>query len=155
MLELIFGLLFVVFMLVYWLSEGCTEGYTWANKKRRTNNSLIFGAMKKGKPDGKGVLDYHAWRLGENIGNVGCMLTAYTLGKWCDFGFYELVSVWLGSWMMGYFIYERALNYVCLGSAFASKGPRKMMHISIERSNKFDWGVFVIGCILVLLPYVI
>ena len=39
---IILGLLFVFFMLVYWLSEGCTEGYTWANKSRRTKNSLIF-----------------------------------------------------------------------------------------------------------------
>ena len=151
---IILGLLFVFFMLVYWLSEGCTEGYTWANKSRRTKNSLIFGVIKKGKPDGKGFLDYHAWRLGENIGNVGCMLTAYTLGV-VGMNFIDIVLIWLGSWMMGYFIYERALNYVCLGSPFASKGPWKMMHISIERSNKFDWGVFVIGCVLVILPYVI
>ena len=142
------SLLFTIAMVIYWLSEGCTEGYTWANKTKRKNNKLIFGAIHKGKRDGVGYLDYHAWRLGENIGNVGCMLAAYTLGMWCQTNFYDLVLIWLGSWMVGYFVYERALNYVCLGSMFASKGPWKMMHISIERSNKFDIAVCVVGLII-------
>lgn len=154
MIELILGFCFVVSMLIYWLSEGCTEGYTWASKKERKENKLIFGSIRKGKPDGKGILDYHAWRLGENIGNVGCMLSAFTLGV-IGMNFYGLAVIWLGSWMMGYFIYERALNYICLGDPFASKGPWKMMSISIPRSNTFDWVVFVVGFVLVLLPYVI
>ena len=33
--------------------------------------------------------------------------------------FYDLVKIWLGSWMIGYFIYERALNYVCFDDAFS------------------------------------
>ena len=147
---IILGLLFVFFMLVYWLSEGCTEGYTWANKSRRTKNSLIFGVIKKGKPDGKGFLDYHAWRLGENIGNVGCMLTAYTLGV-VGMNFIDIVLIWLGSWMMGYFIYERALNYVCLGDAFSTKAPWKMMGIELKRSNTFDWCVAAVGLGLIII----
>ena len=136
------------FMVVYWFSEGCTEGYTWASKARRSKNALIFGSVnKKGKPSGQGFLDYHAWRLGENIGTVGCMLTAFTLGN-VGVSFYSLVLVWLGSWMVGYFVYERALNYVCLGDAFASKGPWKMMSISIPRSNAFDCGVCLVGLII-------
>ena len=143
-------ILFTITMLIYWLSEGCTEGYTWAKPKRRKENKLIFGSITKGKRDGVGYLDYHAWRLGENIGMVGSIFSVFLFTS-----FWSLLLTFLGSWMLGYFIYERALNYVCLGSPFASKGPWKMMHISIERSNKFDWGVFVIGCILVILPYVI
>ena len=140
---------FLLFMVVYWFSEGCTEGYTWANKARRSKNVLIFGSVnKKGKPSGQGILDYHAWRLGENLGNVGCMLVAYMLGMWCETNFYDLVLIWLGSWMVGYFVYERALNYVCSGSAFTTKGPWKMMHISIERSSKFDIAVCIAGLIV-------
>ena len=145
---MILELCFLFFMVVYWFSEGCTEGYTWANKARRSKNALIFGSVnKKGKPSGQGIIDYHAWRLGENIGTVGCILAAFTLGS-VGVSFYSLVLVWLGSWMVGYFVYERALNYVCKGSAFTTKGPWKMMHISIERSSKFDIAVCVVGLII-------
>ena len=149
MIDMILELCFLFFMVVYWFSEGCTEGYTWANAKKRKSNKLIFGSVnKKGKPSGQGILDYHAWRLGENIGTVGCILSAYSLGMWVETGFYDLLLIWLGSWMVGYFVYERALNYVCLGDAFASKGPWKMMSISLPRSNVFDWGVCIVGVII-------
>ena len=145
---MIIELIFLFFMVVYWLSEGCTEGYTWANAEQRKLNKLIFGSVnKKGKPSGQGILDYHSWRLGENIGTVGCILAGFTLGT-IGVSFYSLALVWLGSWMVGYFVYERALNYVCSGSAFTTKGPWKMMHISIERSSKFDWGVCILGLII-------
>ena len=140
-------LLFTIAMVIYWLSEGCTEGYTWASKKERKENKLIFGSITNGQRSGVGYLDYHAWRLGENVGTVGCMLVAFTLGS-VGVSFYSLVLIWLGSWMVGYFVYERALNYVCLGDAFASKGPWKMMSISLPRSNVFDWGVCVLGLVI-------
>ena len=69
--------------------------------------------------------------MGENIGTVGCILAAYTLGKWFDFGFYNLVTLFLGSWMMGYFVYERALNYVVFGDAWREKGDYHLMNINI------------------------
>ena len=145
---MILELCFLFFMVVYWFSEGCTEGYTWAKKARRSKNSLIFGSVnKKGKPSGQGILDYHAWRLGENIGMVGCILASSTLGT-VGVSFYSFVLVWLGSWMVGYFVYERALNYICSGSAFTTKGPWKMMHISIERSSKFDIAVCILGLVI-------
>ena len=53
--------------------------------------------------------------------------------------------------MIGYFIYERALNYVCFDDAFKLKGDYHLMNITIPRSNKFDWFVFVIGLVLVIL----
>ena len=47
---------FLLFMVLYWLSESCTEGYTWDNAKRRKSNKLIFGSVnKKGKPSGQGI----------------------------------------------------------------------------------------------------
>ena len=42
-------LLFTITMVIYWLSEGCTEGYTWASKKERKENKLIFGSITNGK----------------------------------------------------------------------------------------------------------
>ena len=139
---------FLLFMVVYWLSEGCTEGYTWANAKRRKSNKLIFGSVnKKGKPSGQGILDYHSWRLGENIGTVGCILAGFTLGV-IDVNFYSFVLICLGSWMVGYFVYERALNYVCFDDAFKVKGEYHLMNITIPRSNKFDWGVCILGFVI-------
>ena len=37
------SLLFTIAMVIYWLSEGCTEGYTWAKPKRRKKlkNTII------------------------------------------------------------------------------------------------------------------
>ena len=140
-------LCFLFFMVVYWFSEGCTEGYTWANAKQRKSNKLIFGSIsKKGKPSGVGILDYHAWRLGENIGMVGSIFSAFLFTS-----FWSLSLTFLGSWMVGYFVYERALNYICLGDPFSAKGPWKMMGIEIPRSNTFDWAVAGIGLGLIIL----
>ena len=130
-------------MVIYWLSEGCTEGYTWANAKQRKSNKLICGGIGTGS---KGKLDYHAWRLGENIGMVGSIFSAFLFTS-----FWSLSLTFLGSWMIGYFVYERALNYICLGDPFSAKGPWKMMGIEIPRSNTFDWAVAGIGLGLVIL----
>ena len=139
-------LLFTITMVTYWLSEGCTEGYTWAKSKRRKENKLIFGAIHKGKRDGVGYLDYHAWRLGENIGMVGSIFSAFLFTS-----FWSLSLTFLGSWMIGYFVYERALNYVVTDDPFVIKGPWKMMGIEIPRSNTFDWAVAGIGLGLIIL----
>jgi len=139
-------LLFTITMVTYWLSEGCTEGYTWAKSKRRKENKLIFGAIHKGKRDGVGYLDYHAWRLGENIGMVGSIFSAFLFTS-----FWSLSLTFLGSWMLGYFVYERALNYVVTDDPFVIKGPWKMMGIEIPRSNVFDWAVAGIGLGLIIL----
>jgi len=135
-------LLFTITMVTYWLSEGCTEGYTWAKAKRRKENKLIFGSIT----DGVGYLDYHAWRLGENIGMVGSIFSAFLFSS-----FWSLLLTFLGSWMIGYFVYERALNYVVTNDPFVIKGPWKMMGIEIPRSNAFDWVVAGIGLGLVIL----
>ena len=144
------SILFTIAMVIYWLSEGCTEGYTWANKTRRKNNKLIFGAIHKGKIDGVGYLDYHAWRLGENIGMVGSIFSAFLFTS-----FWSLLLTFGGSWMLGYFIYERALNYVVTDDPFVQKGPWKMMGIELSRSNTFDYAVAVIGIGLIIWGIVI
>jgi len=143
---MVWELAFVIFMLIYWLSEGCTEGYTWAKGDRRKQNKLIFGQITNGVHSGNGMLDYHAWRLGENIGMVGCIFSAYYIESLWSIGF-----TFIGSWMLGYFIYERALNYVCLGKSFTKKGTWKMMGIELPRSGLFDCIVAIIGTGLILL----
>ena len=139
-------LVFAIFMLIYWLSEGCTEGYTWAKDDRRKQNKLIFGQITNGVRSGDGILDYHAWRLGENIGMVGCIFSAYHIRYIWNIGF-----TFIGSWMLGYFVYEKALNYICHGKSFTNKGAWKMMGIELQRSGLFDCIVAIIGVGLILL----
>ena len=138
-------LLFTITMVIYWLSEGCTEGYTWASKKERKENKLIFGSITNGKRSGVGYLDYHAWRLGENIGIVGCIFSVLLIPS-----FWSLLLTFLGSWMVGYFVYERALNYVVSGDPFVKKNAYHLMGITIPRSNTFDCIVALVGIGLVI-----
>ena len=102
---MIIELCFLFFMVVYWLSEGCTEGYTWAKKARRTKNALIFGSVnKKGKPSGQGILDYHAWRLGENIGMVGSIFSAFLFTSFWSL-LLQCVNV-RSSWVANYYFFN-------------------------------------------------
>ena len=78
---------------------------------------------------------------------VGCILAGSTLGT-IGVSFYSFALVWLGSWMIGYFVYERALNYICFDDAFKLKGDYHLMKISIPRSNKFDWAVCILGFVI-------
>ena len=135
-------ILFTIAMVIYWLSEGCTEGYTWANKTRRKWNKLICGSIGKGS---NGKLDYHAWRLGENIGIVGCIFSVLLIPS-----FLSLLLTFGGSWMIGYFVYDRALNYVVSGDPFVKKNAYHLMGITIPRSNTFDYAVALIGIGLVV-----
>ena len=140
------SILFTIAMLIYWFSEGCTEGYTWASKEKRKTNILIFGGVKNGQRSGMGLLDYHAWRLGENIGMVGSIFSAFLFSN-----FWSLLFVFTGSWMLGYFIYERALNYICYKDMFPQKGPWGMMGIEIKRSNIFDCLIALIGITIIII----
>ena len=135
-------ILFTIAMVIYWLSEGCTEGYTWANAKQRKSNKLICGGIGTGS---KAKLDYHAWRLGENIGIVGCIFSVLLIPS-----FLSLLLTFGGSWMIGYFVYERALNYVVSGDPFVKKSAYHLMGITIPRSNTFDYAVALIGIGLVV-----
>ena len=135
-------ILFTIAMVIYWLSEGCTEGYTWANAKHRKSNKLICGSIGKGS---NGKLDYHAWRLGENIGIVGCIFSVLLIPS-----FLSLLLTFGGSWMIGYFVYERALNYVVSGDPFVKKNAYHLMGITIPRSNTFDCIVALVGIGLVI-----
>jgi len=71
---------------------------------------------------------------------VGSIFSAFLFSN-----FISLILVFTGSWMLGYFIYERALNYICCGNMFAAKGPWKMMGIEIKRSNTFDCLIAIAG----------
>ena len=74
-------IIFILSIILYQFAEGCTEGYTWANKTRRKENWLICGNFGGGD---KGILDYHAWRICESIGIMGIDIISICFGliKW-------------------------------------------------------------------------
>ena len=133
---------FIASMWTYWFSEGCTEGYTFANSDRRKENKLI--CEHKGK--GEGVLDYHAWRLGENIGTVGTIASTYMVSSE-PLNFAMLLA---GSWLTGTWIYERALNHVFSNNLFPQKPPYSLMGLEIPRNQLIE-GILTAGIGTVLI----
>ena len=67
-------LLFCLSIILYWFSEGVTEGYTWAKPKRRKENKLI-----RPNHGTNGIIDYHGWRIFENLGIWGTVLCSFFL----------------------------------------------------------------------------
>ena len=53
------------------------------------------------------MLDYHAWRLVENAGQLSAVVAAFYVGDLSS-----LASAAIGGWLMANFAYERALNIV-------------------------------------------
>ena len=76
---MILEILLPLLIILYWFSEGVTEGYTWAKAKRRKENKLIH--PNNGK---NGIMDYHGWRIFENLGIWGTVITAYFMKPCCD-----------------------------------------------------------------------
>ena len=104
--------LFVLAIVLYWFAEGVTEGYTWASSKHRNENKLIHPNDKH-----NGIMDYHGWRLLENIGIWGAIAIAYFL----IIPFKTAALLGVGAWLVGIFCYESALNYVDTGTPWKSK----------------------------------
>ena len=108
----------------------------------------ICGNLGKGS---KAKLDYHAWRLGENIGIVGCIFSVLLIPS-----FWSLLLTFGGSWMLGYFVYERALNYVVRGELFKQdKTEYHIMGFVLPRRQWQDYIVVGVGVILLILGVVL
>ena len=117
-------------------AQGFIEGWIWADKEKKVENPYIV--IHKGK--GKGVLDYHAWRLVENAGQLSAVVASFYVG---DVG--SLVQSAIGGWLMANFFYERALNIVDFGELFPQKPPYKLMGIEIPHKPWRDWVVLALG----------
>ena len=103
---MIYEILFPIFIIMYWACEGVTEGYTFASAKRRKANKLIH--PNNGK---NGIMDYHAWRIFENLGIWGTVFSAFLMVA----PFKSFVLLGLGAWLIGAFCYEANLNHVFYG----------------------------------------
>ena len=102
---MILEILFCLSIILYWTSEGVSEGFTWAKPARKKSNKLICHQFNRGE---KGILDYHAWRIFENIGIWGTVVLAFFL----DITLKKFLLLGVGSWLIGTCLFEFALNYV-------------------------------------------
>ena len=133
-------ILLFLFLCLYHFAEGCTEGYTWAKPTRRKKNILIQGRMG----EGAAYIDYHGWRYGENIGIFFSVIIGFYIPTCTD-----LILTLLGGWLVGSFMYERALNYVVRGDLFKQdKTEYHIMGLVIPRYRWQDWLALVIGVAL-------
>ena len=106
---MIWEILFTLFIIMYWACEGVTEGYTFCSAKRKIENKLIHP-----NNGSNGIMDYHAWRILENIGIWGTVVLAFAMSiSWSKF-----LLLGVGSWFIGTFCYECSLNYVNKGTMY-------------------------------------
>ena len=71
---MILSILFCLLIILYWFAEGVTEGWTWSTKARQNKNKLIHPNNKS-----NGIMDYHGWRILENVGIWGAVILAFFL----------------------------------------------------------------------------
>ena len=109
---MILEILFCLCIITYWFSEGVSEGWTWSTAKRKRDNKLIHANNKT-----NGIMDYHGWRLFENIGIWGTVVTAYFL----TIPIKSFFLLGIGAWFIGTFCYEAALNHVNKGVIWKPK----------------------------------
>jgi len=138
--KLVIKFIFLFFFIIYWISEGCTEGYTWANSQRRLDNKLICNRLG----NGKGIMDYHAWRYGEDIGILGAILCAIFFDSFLSLLLMSIGTAWIGT-----FIYERVLNYIVYNKLFPQKPDFHILGLVIKDYLWHDFFLLIIGLILV------
>jgi hypothetical protein len=107
----ILELLFCTSIVLYWFAEGVSEGFTWAKPKRKRENLLIVHQMNE-RLGGAGLMDYHGWRLLENLGIWASVIIAFFL----DTEIEQFFLLGTGSWLIGSCLYEFALNHVNAGT---------------------------------------
>ena len=109
MLNTILQILFPLFIIMYWFAEGVSEGWTWSTTLRKRTNKLIHPNNWS-----NGIMDYHGWRILENLGIWGTVVTAFFL----DISIQSFFLLGIGAWFIGAFCYECSLNYVDKGTMY-------------------------------------
>lgn len=130
--------LFIIFMFLWCLSRGATEGYKWLHDdKWMRRNKLISPVYNKLY---SAILDYHAWRTLEAISILIMLLT------------YTNIYLLIGSYCFGiYVIYERALNYVCyFGRIFPKKPVWNCLWFKVKQSILKEVIIVLIGLVFII-----
>lgn len=137
-------------VLLYFIGEGTTEGFTFASQQRRKNNKIIRDAHAD--KQSKGFLSYHVYRVCfENLGMVMTIVSAFFI-RINIFAFTWFMLGWMG---VGIFIYERMFNWVSYGIPFPKKSDYDLgEHINFRRTWKLDFWILGIGIILIVTYFV-
>jgi len=141
---MVLEILFVLCIVLYWVAEGVTEGFTWASHDQRTVNKLIH--LNNGT---NGLMDYHGWRLFENIGIWGAVIIAFFI----DLPILSFFLLGVGAWLIGTALYEMALNHVNTGSIYKTNDFRWHIFGKDIRTvtGKLIWVLFFLGVLLLIL----
>lgn len=127
--------LIFILLLLYFIAEGATEGWFWADKERRLSNHII-----RGRDKGNGRFDYHFWRLLETI---FIFVASILLLGWLS---------GIGAFLIGLFVYERVVCRVINNNWFKEDGwPYYIAGYEIPRKRRQDWICLTTGIILVIL----
>ena len=139
--------LFAICIRLYWLTEGVTEGYTWASHTRRITNKLIHPNNKS-----NGLMDYHGWRIFENI----CIWGSVIIASFLNISLKSFFLIGTGAWLIGTFCYECALNYVDTGTIYKPTNYKcYVLGYNIPWiSGKSLWILFIAGLIVLIIGYV-
>jgi hypothetical protein len=98
-------LILIFSILVYYIGEGITEGYTFASPSRKKHNNLI---KSNAYTYGNGALGYHAWRWVENAGILGAFIAIFFL----DISLLRLMMIIVGSAIFSWLPYQMCLWHV-------------------------------------------
>jgi len=141
-------LLFCLSIVLYWFSEGVTEGWTWSTKKRKETNKLIHPNNHS-----NGIMDYHGWRIFENLGIWATVILAFLL----DSSFSKFFWLGLGAWFIGTFSYEAALNYVNKGTIYKPVGYKwHIFGYDIPWwGGKRIYALPITGCLIILYAIIV
>jgi len=126
-------------VLLYWIARGALEGFVWASESRRSKNWVICDSTSTGR----GVLDYHAWRLLECFSVLGMVFFSSMIPVMN----FELL---IGVWFLGIFIYERILNWVVFIRFFPNKKTYELMGVKFPAGIWLDMFYLVAGIMLVV-----
>lgn len=136
----------LAFIILYLFAEGLIEGYTWAGSYQRKTNLLISGKLNREA----GFLDYHMWQMIKTLAIMMLALASSAFSSYIVLG----VSI-LGSWWIGFFIFERALNYVNYNRLFPQKSNWNILWWEIPRRPWQDFMILLIGIIVFYLSFII
>lgn len=122
----------------YFLGEAMTEGFTWANPKRRLENRFIRLSFKV--KEAKGKFGYHQCRLPETVfGFYGCERF---------FGFWNGI----GAFLILLFMYERVLNKIVSDKWFKpNTATYSIWKWTVPRKQWHDWAALILGLIILYL----
>lgn len=137
-------------IILYFMGQGMTQGFTFSTPKRRKENKLIRNQYKR-RDNQKGFFSYHAVRvLMQNLGMAFVVIGTFFIKVT-----FLRFTWWVIGWgLIGLFLYERFFNAVSYGILFPKKDDYDLKKISFKRTWKQDVIALLIGIGLLILFFI-